>query len=379
MLIKGAQVLDDQWQFSQLDIRIAGDRIAEIYPSAAGQMTSHSPDPETIDAGGLLLIPGLVDIHIHGCNGYDFCDDDPRAIREMARYLLTRGVTSFVGTTMSLAEAQLQRIVHRAAGLCRERLPDGAQLRGIHLEGPFLAQQKKGAQAAASIIDPDLAMLARLQSLADGQVRILAIAPERPGAMAMIGEAARTMTVALAHTISDYETARQAFAAGASHVTHLFNAMPPFTHREPGVIGAASDAGATVELICDGIHLHPSVIRAVFQWFGPDRVVLISDAMRACGLADGQYELGGQAVSVRQGKATLADGIIAGSVTDLMAGLVNAVQFGIPLPGAIKAATFNPARVAGIESQVGSITVGKQADLLLLSPRLEIVRVIHGS
>lgn len=246
------------------------------------------------------------------------------------------------------------------------------------MEGPFFAKAKKGAQSEKFIIDPDLAMFQRLSAIAGEQLRILDVAPELPGAMNMIGQAAPTMTVSLAHTQADYETASQAFAHGASHVTHLFNAMQPFSHREPGVIGAASDAGATVEVICDGVHLHPSVIRSVFKWFGEDKVILVSDAMRACGLSEGDYELGGQAVHVEQGKATLADGTIAGSATHLVSCLRHAIKFGIPIVTAIKAATINPAKRVGIDHLVGSISIGKQADLILLDQQLAVVQVIRG-
>lgn len=384
MIIKGATVLDDQWAFSRQDILLSGSLIADIQPAGSDvNCQDHSgnfpaSDSEVIDATGLTVIPGIVDIHIHGCNGFDFCDLDVDAIGEMSRYLGRQGVTSFIGTTMAFDEPRLERIFRSAIEAIDANQFDGAQLRGIHMEGPFFAKAKKGAQSEKFIIDPDLAMFLNLSAIAGEQLRILDVAPELPGAIPMIRQAAPTMTVSLAHTVADYETASLAFANGASHVTHLFNAMQPFSHREPGVIGAASDAGATVEVICDGIHLHPSVIRAVFKWFGEDKVVLVSDAMRACGLPEGDYALGGQAVHVEQGKATLADGTIAGSATNLVSCLRNAIKFGIPAITAIKAATINPARTVGIDHLVGSISIGKQADLILLDQQLAVVQVIRG-
>jgi len=221
-------------------------------------------------------------------------------------------------------------------------------------------------------------MFDRLNSVSGGTIRLVDIAPELPRAMEFIRHASTIATVSIAHTTADYTTAMEAFRSGATHVTHLFNAMPPFSHRDPGVVGAASDAGADVELICDGIHLHPCVIRSVFKWFGDDKVILISDAMMACGLPDGTYELGGQAVDVSAGKATLHDGTIAGSATDLYTCMKRAVEFGIPLESAVRAAAYNPARSAGLDQQIGSIASGKRGDLLLLDTNLSIVQVICG-
>ena len=197
--------------------------------------------------------------------------------------------------------------------------------------------------------------------------------------MAFIPGASKLATVSLAHTTADYDTAMAAFRAGARHVTHLFNAMPPFGHRDPGVVGAAADSGANVELICDGVHIHPAVVRSVFKLFGAEHVILISDTMRAAGMSDGDYTLGGQAVKVTGNRAVLEDGTIAGSVTDLMACMKTAVSFGIPLADAVRAAAYNPAKVLGIDDQVGTLEPGKQANVVLLDENLELRSVIfHG-
>ena len=205
----------------------------------------------------------------------------------------------------------------------------------------------------------------------------MSVAPERPGALDFIQRVGERVCVSLAHTTADYETALAAFQAGARQVTHLYNAMPPFAHRAPGVVGAAFDTPeCRVELICDGVHVHPSVVRATFRMFGPDRVTLISDTMRAAGMPDGDYTLGGQAVHVDGRRATLADGTLAGSSTDLMACMVTAVEMGIPLHQAVKAAAVNPARAIGVYSRVGSLEPGKRANLVLLDRDLRVRGVI---
>lgn len=223
----------------------------------------------------------------------------------------------------------------------------------------------------------DYEYFCQLQEAAGGLIKLVDIAPEEPGAMEFIDEVKGKVVVSLAHTASDYDTAREAIEHGASHATHLYNAMPPMNHRNPGVIGAVRDSSEChVELICDGVHIHPSVIRATYAMFGAERIILISDSMRATGLEDGEYTLGGQPVKVRGNLATLHDGTIAGSATNLMDCLRFVVrEAGIPLETAVMCATANPAREIGIFDEVGSITAGKRADFILLNQNLEIVRV----
>jgi len=396
MLIKNGTVLTDVWNFAHMDIRTSGDIIedirhtgtadAEAGTAPSGRKASlRTADRKTdfqredeYDAQGLYVLPGLVDIHIHACAGYDFCDASEASVTGMAQYLIGQGITSFAAASMAYDEARLEKVFQVAGKMIQDGIPGGAQLRGIHMEGPFFSREKKGAQSEKYIIDPDIGFFDRLNAVSGGNIRIVDVAPELPSAMKFIRHASRSTTVSLAHTMADYQIAMDAFASGATHVTHLFNAMPPFLHRAPGVIGAASDAGADVELICDGIHLHPSVIRAVFKWFGADKIVLISDAMMACGLPDGKYELGGQEVLVTAGKAALLDGTIAGSASNLFSCMKNAVEYGISLENAARAASFNAAKSAGIDHTVGSITVGKRADFILLDQDLSLAGVICG-
>jgi N-acetylglucosamine-6-phosphate deacetylase len=370
MLIKNGWVFTDRNTFRKLDVEIQDGVISNIFEPGG------TTDSEVIDAEGRYVLPGLVDIHIHACAGRDFCEGTEQAIETMAEYLGAHGVTSFVAASMAFDEPKLERVFKTARRVIEGPQSGRAKLYGINMEGPFFSKAKKGAQSEKYIIDPSIGVFDRLFEASGSNIKLLDIAPELPGASELIKHACGKTTVSIAHTTADYETAVNAFKAGATHVTHLFNAMPAFAHRAPGVVGAASDMGATVELICDGIHIHPAVVRSVFRWFGDDRVVLISDAMMACGMLDGSYELGGQKVIVKDGKATLEDGTIAGSSTDLHTCLKRAVEFGVPIESAVKAATINPAKVARIDSKVGSITPGKRADLIILNSSLDIERVL---
>lgn len=362
MILQNGSIFTALGRFMPADVRIEDGRIAEVAP--AGSLSGG----EVLDASGRYVTPGFVDIHIHGAAGEDFCDSvdgDAKHVRAMQQYLGSQGVTSFLGTTMAFSEEILGGIFSTIRPLLGAE-GEGAVLRGVNMEGPFFNKSKKGAQAEKYIIDPDWEMFQRLYEASGGSIRLLDVAPELPGAMEFIQKAAKLCTVSIAHTSATYEQAKDAFAHGASHTTHLFNAMPAFTHRAPGVVGAAADDAAHVEMICDGIHLHPAVVRAVFALFGAERVCLISDSMRACGMPNGVYTLGGQTVYMTDGRATLEDGTIAGSATCLAECFRRAVKFGVPLESALRAATINPAQAAGLFDELGSVTAGKRADLLVL-------------
>ena len=250
---------------------------------------------------------------------------------------------------------------------------EGADLCGLYLEGPFISKAKKGAQNESYICAADTEMLKRLQEFSGNMVRTVVVAPETEGAMEFIRQNKNQVRISLAHTTADYETSKQALSLGASQLTHMFNAMPPLSHRAPGPIGAAADDGdCMVELICDGVHVHPSVVRTAFKIFGDDRIVLISDSMRATGMADGTYDLGGQAVTVTGNLAVLEDGTLAGSVTNLMDCLRTAVtSMGIPLASAVKCAAANPARAIGMFQDYGTLDPGKYANIVILGKGLD--------
>lgn len=365
MRIKNAKVFDLSGSFLEKDIAISGERFSEA-PEGS----------ETLDAAGCYAIPGLIDIHFHGCLGYDFSSAQIGEMKIMGEYQAANGVTAICPATMTLPEPVLARACRNMAAYSA---PSGAQLVGIYLEGPFISGKKMGAQNPEYIRNPDAEMFRRLQAASGGLVKILAIAPEVEGALEIIRELSGEVVCTLAHTTASYDIAMKAFAAGAKQVTHLYNAMPPYLHREPGVVGAAFDTpGCAAELICDNVHVHPSVVRATFRMFGDDRIIMISDSMMGTGLADGSYELGGQPVLVAGKVARLQNsGTIAGSVTNLMNCVRVAVkEMEIPLWTAVKCASVNPAKAVGVFGERGSVTPGKYADLVLLDEALSIKQVL---
>jgi N-acetylglucosamine-6-phosphate deacetylase len=366
MRIERVKYYGADFGFHYGDIEIGDGRFTRIVPR-------DTPAPPDAD----LLIPGLIDIHLHGNSGADFSDGAYDGLLRMARFLAGAGTTSFSPATMTLPEDDLAAAARTAVRLRDEQPAGCAAIRGITMEGPFFNANKKGAQNAAYLRTPDIALFRRLQEAADGMIRLACLAPELPGAVEYIRAVRDTgVTVAAAHTEADYDQAAVGFDAGISHVTHLFNAMPPLLHRSPGIIGAAAEReDVTVELICDGIHIHPSAVRAAFRLFGPERICLVSDAMAACGMGDGETMLGGQAVTVRGGTATLPDGTLAGSVATLFDCVRRAISFGIPAEDALRCATSNPARVLGARD-IGSIAVGYTADCLLCGSDWTLKEVI---
>lgn len=366
MIIKGGKVFQEDGSFLEQAIYINDHRLVD--------KAEYQDDGEVIDAEGLLVLPGLVDIHSHGAAGEDFSDGNPEGLKKILQYEKRCGITSYCPTSMTFPKERLRQIFASIKGAQTE---DSATVVGINMEGPFLDPAKKGAHVEKWIAAPDVAFVRELNQDADGLVRLVTLAPNMDGAEEFIKEMHEEVCISLGHTAADYDCASRAMKLGAHHVTHLYNAMQPFGHRAPGLIGAAmDDPECMVELICDGYHIHPSAIRAAFRMFGPERVILISDSMRATGMENGIYELGGQEVTVKDRKAVLKDGTLAGSATNLYGCMCKAVEFGIPLEQAIMAATANPARSIGIFDRVGSIRIGKQADLLLVSENLELKRVI---
>ena len=379
MIIKNAKVFREEGAFYNGDIVMCG----EIFVSHAAHSshaehaayTAAAADGEVLDASGCYAIPGLIDIHQHGCVGYDFSKAPVDGIREMVRYQALNGITAVCATTATLPEDSLMAACRRIVSTDE---PHGAELVGVHLEGPFLSPEKRGAHNLAYIQAPDVKMVTRLQEAANGQIRMIAIAPEVLGAQEFIGAIHKEheeIVCSLAHTVADYQTALGAFECGAWHVTHLFNAMPPLLHRDPGLIGAALDTrNVFVELICDGVHIHPSVVRAALRMFGDDRVVMISDSLMATGLSDGSYEFAGLVIDVHGDRAVLAGtDVLAGSTTHLMDCMRKVVgEMGIPLESAVKCVSVNPAKSIGIFDRYGSITPGKYADLVILNEDLSI-------
>lgn len=330
--------------------------------------------PDALDAKGMYLIPGFVDIHVHGALGRDFSDASVEGNEIIAQRLVQHGVTSYLHTTMTVSEEQMVEIAKTVD--CQNRNPNRSACVGIHLEGPFLSYRKRGAQHPDHLHVADYPLYRQINEISGGNVRLIAVAPEIEGGMEFIKLAHEETTVSLAHTCAEYDLALESFQAGANHVTHLFNGMDPFLHRAPGVVGAAMDAGAYAELICDGLHVHPAAVRAAFRMF-PGRIVLISDAVQSAGMADGSYLLGGLSITMKNGRTTLADGTLAGSNITLLDALRNAVSFGIPLEEAVEAATLRPAVSVRVDHLVGSLETGKRADFLLLDEALNLHSVYH--
>lgn len=373
MIIRNGLVFEEDKTFSKRDLYIENGRIV----ASADEVT----DQTVVDAEGLYVLPGLIDIHSHGAVGCDFSDGDVEGLRSILRYQRAHGITSYCPTSMTLPLEQLKTIF--ATAVAAEENADAltedlkqAHIAGINMEGPFLDPIRKGAHVPGYIMEPDVAFFRECNESCNHMIRLVTLAPNVPGAMDFIRELHDETVISLGHTAANYEEAKAAFDAGASHVTHLYNTMLPLAHREPGLIGAAAEADHVMpELISDGVHIHGSVIRATFKLF-PDRVVLVSDSMRAAGLADGEYDLGGQMVTVCGKRAALADGTLAGSSTNLYDCMRTAVSFDIPLGDAIAAATMNPAKSIGIFEEVGSLTPGKRADIVLADQDLNLIKVI---
>jgi len=354
LIIKNGMVFSKNGDFKKTDIKFE-DKIQRI-----GNIGS---DDEFFDAEGCYVIPGFVDIHTHGAVGVDACDDSVD-FEKWKSFLLSKGVTTFFPSTVTQTKGALLQAVKNL------EMADG-----INLEGPFLSPLKKGAHDETKICAVDLDFLSKIKH----KVKITTIAPEMYDNIEKISDVVNMgIKVSLGHTTADYEISKEAFESGATHITHSFNAMPGFLHRDPGVLGAAfENKSVFCEVISDGVHLHPSVVRMIYTSVGADRMILISDSMCATGMEDGKYTLGGLDVFVKDGKATLIDGTIAGSTSTLYDMFKYAVSFGIPLEDAVKMSTLTPSRAVGIDKNVGTIEEGKDADIVILDKKLNIVKVFY--
>lgn len=372
-IVNGNVFIDGE--FKHCDVDVKGDRFASFGDyGSLGQCSSF--DSEIVEADGCFVIPGVIDLHFHGCMGSDMCDGTVEAVSVLAKHEAACGVTAICPATMTYPESILGPVMDAAFAF--QPAEDEAALVGINLEGPFISPSKVGAQNPEYVQPCDADMIRRLQERAGGLVKLVDIAPEEAGALDFVREMHDEVRVSVAHTCADYAQADAAFKQGAKHVTHLCNAMAPLHHRKPGPIAAAFDnKQVTVELITDGKHIDPAMVRVLFGLFGDKRIIIISDSMRAAGLEDGEYDLGGQVVSVHDGLAWLTEDTIAGSVTDVCTCMCRcAKDFGIPLESAVRAATENPARALGVFDERGSIAPGKIADAVILDRDLNVVNVV---
>ena len=366
MLFKGKVFTGEK--FEETAVRAENGKILEISPELSAKAGE-----EVVQLGENLLVPGFIDLHTHGSIGYDFSTASKEEIDKMCAFYLSKGITSVAGTTMTMGYEDYKK----AAVTIGEYMDsvENHNLIGINMEGPFLSVEKKGAHDPQYIIDASQEKMDELNKLAGGHFLIVDIAPERPGAIDFIRKNSKDYVISVAHTPADYEKAMEAFEAGATQVTHLFNAMNGLGHRDPGVPGAAFASGANVEMICDGIHIHPTVMRMVYKMF-KERLLVISDSMSAAGLQDGEYVLGGLPVFVKEGKATLENGTIAGSTTDLLKEMgVWMDRCGMTMEEILPCMTINPAKAVHMEERIGSIAAGKAADLVVISREREIQAV----
>jgi N-acetylglucosamine-6-phosphate deacetylase len=334
-----------------------------------------------VDFGDALLAPGFFDIHIHGGAGLDVMRASPSDLPRLGKFLATHGVTAYFPTTVAAPLDSTCAALDRLADAIEATVPDGpvqARPLGIHLEGPFLSHKRRGVHPPENLVEPTVAIFDRLWQAARGHVRVLTIAPEIPGAMEVIAEAARrNVCVSIGHSDADMRTAQAAIKAGARHATHTFNAMRPLDHREPGIVGEVlSNDDLTADMIVDGIHVDPAVVELFLKAKGTDRAVLITDAMSATGMPEGRYQLGPIEVDVKDGKAT-SGGSLAGSVLTMDRAVRNVTKFSNwSLHDAVRAATLNPARAVGLAAHYGVLAPGASADFLVMNSTGEVLKTI---
>lgn len=369
ILIRGGRVVTPLQVLERGTVVIREGRIADI----SEREPASSAEDTIIEAEGLTVAPGLIDLHVHGAVGYDTMDASPEAIQAMARFFARHGVTSFLPTTMTASREEILAAIRNVAR-CLGPCPGGAEVLGVHLEGPYVNESQAGAQLVSAIRPAGREEYAAFFQA--GPVRLVTLAPEVPGNRELISYAlAQGAVVSIGHSQASYEEALEAITLGASQTTHTFNGMPPLHHRQPGIVGAAlSRDELRAQLIVDLIHIHPAVVKIAVRAKGPERIILVTDAMRAAGLSDGLYELGGQAVTVRQGEARLASGRLAGSTLTLERAVRNVMKAAqVPLEEALQMATIVPAQSLGLATRKGSLEPGKDADIILLDDALEIV------
>jgi len=367
-------------EFSDAVVVVQGSKILAV--GQVGQLVLPRGARE-INANGKTIVPGFVDVHIHGAGGCDVMEATAEALETIAAIVARHGTTSFVATTVTASEietresvAGIARFILRSSDLAAREL--GAEILGIHFEGPFISPARRGVHPAEWIVPPSTALLAEFLKEARGTTQILTLAPELPGALELIAAARQAgLVVSIGHTDANYEQTRAAIDAGATHAAHVFNAMRPFSHHGTGVIGAImTSPKVSAELIADGIHVDEAAMRMLVELKTPDRVILVSDGTSATGMPDGKYQLGKFNVKVSGGVVRNAEGKLAGSTLTLDRALRNIVAMGVPLTSALRMLTANPARQLGLGTRKGILAAGADADLVFLDDKLEVSGVM---
>lgn len=369
-MIHNARIITPQRIIENGWLLVAQGRIVSL---AAGDAPPDSAD-EYLDAGGQTLLPGFVDIHVHGGAGHDTMDATPDALHEMARFYARHGVTTFLATTWTDTPERIRVAMTQVAQIMQNSSQDGARLAGVHMEGPYLNPEYCGAQNPEYIRQADMAAMQALFDL--DVIRLVSLAPEFEANHALIDVCVqRGITVSVAHSGATADQMQQAFARGLSHATHTFNAMTGLHHRRPGIVGAVlTEPTVTAELIADGIHVHPMAMQLLWQMKGPEQVVLITDAIRAAGMPDGEYTIDERVMMVKDGACRLPDGTLAGSILTMESALRNfQAATGDPLETLWQTCSLNPARVIGMAHEIGSIERSKAADLVLLDDNLSVI------
>ena len=359
-LIGGKAFIDGK--FIQSDISITNDIISEI--------GNQKEDINSVDCSEKYIIPGLVDIHTHGCAGFDFSSASVAEIEEMQKCYLKNGITSILATTVSLSNENIISAVKNITE-ASEKQTNGSKIKGINLEGPYLSAKKCGAHDSSLLKEPDIDFIASLGDF----IKVVNVAPEYKNASEFITKFKGKTSIA--HTDCDYASAKNAIELGADHITHIFNAMNPLHHRKPGVIGAFFDSDAIAEMICDGIHIALPILKMMFTAYA-DRIAIISDSMAATGLSDGSYKLGALDVTVKDCVATLNDGTLAGSAKNLYNMMQYLINNEIDIESVIKSVTEIPAKSVGIDDTCGLIKTGRVADLVILNSDFTIDKIIFN-
>ncbi|GGG94645.1 N-acetylglucosamine-6-phosphate deacetylase [Staphylococcus pragensis] len=345
------------------------------------QEGEYTGDLQQVDAQGQNVLPGFIDIHIHGGYGEDAMDASYEGLKHLAEQLLSEGTTTFLATTMTQSDENIEKALKNIVAYQANQQPgEAAEIGGVHLEGPFISEHKVGAQNPKYVQRPSVSKIQHFQEIANGQIKIITFAPEVEGAHETLNALHDDIIFSMGHTVATFDEANEAVEHGAKHITHLYNAATPFEHRDPGVFGAAwTNKGLNTEVIVDGVHSHPASVNIAYKQKGNEHMYLITDAMRAKGMKDGEYDLGGQNVIVKGKEARLASGALAGSILKMNDGLRNLMTFtNDSLENLWRVASLNQAKALKIDDTKGSLAIGKDADIVIANDEIEISKTIKA-